>query len=211
MLCRVLTPALSLHAPLQMGGPKQKGITTYSVSSLFALPLLLRAPSAERRTPNAELTYSATQWSPPSAKPRCAVHSLTGPSTVTSASLSSPSTLPCLWALVSFSLMMSCRRLQRENFGVLVEPVAVDARREGERRRPSARIADHLVRLLLSVPFYAPSHCTSSSSFPLPPPPLLHRPSLPPSNEPGYAILNWAIADNHLRNSKAGHIQGKFA
>ncbi|ORY57106.1 cytochrome b-c1 complex subunit 8 [Leucosporidium creatinivorum] len=27
----------------------------------------------------------------------------------------------------------------------------------------------------------------------------------------GYAILKWAIADNHLRNSKAGHIQGKFA
>ncbi|KAL8276615.1 hypothetical protein RQP46_010964 [Phenoliferia psychrophenolica] len=27
----------------------------------------------------------------------------------------------------------------------------------------------------------------------------------------GYGLLKWAIADNHLRNSKAGHIQGKFA
>ncbi|SCV74097.1 BQ2448_6529 [Microbotryum intermedium] len=27
----------------------------------------------------------------------------------------------------------------------------------------------------------------------------------------GYGLLKWAIADNHLRNSKQGHIQGKFA
>lgn len=27
---------------------------------------------------------------------------------------------------------------------------------------------------------------------------------------PGYACLKWAIADNHLRNSKEGHIQGKL-
>ncbi|KAI5474843.1 ubiquinol-cytochrome c reductase subunit 8 [Pseudohyphozyma bogoriensis] len=26
----------------------------------------------------------------------------------------------------------------------------------------------------------------------------------------GYAILQYCIADNHLRNSKEGHIQGKF-
>lgn len=49
---------------------------------------------------------------------------------------------------------------------------------------------------------FFPPPCTPSTTLPF---------IFPLSPISGYGILKWAIADNAIRNSKVGHIQGKFA
>lgn len=65
-------------------------------------------------------------------------------------------------------------------------------------------------RLGQQAVYFAVPFGLGKSSTPPPPPPLPPTNIIARARCSGYALIQWAIKDNHLRNSKHGQAQGLF-